>query len=199
VQEKDIAAGLWDGADVRVLRVNWADLTMGAEKIKRGTFGEISVGRGTFSNEVRGITQNLQQTLGEVVSPSCKADLFDTRCGVPMTEGAWKFSGVTVNPQSNQQFAPTASKPDDFFTGGKVVWTTGANAGLAMEIKSHLGNQITLQEPMPYAIVLGDACVLYAGCMKRAADDCAGKFNNIVRFRGFPSVPGQDQMFKGPN
>lgn len=199
VEEADIAAGLWDQCDVRVLRVNWRDLSMGAEKIKRGTFGEISIGRGTFTNEVRGVTQKLQQVLGEVVSPSCKADLFDAKCGVPMTEGVWKFSNVTVNPlgSDGRYFASTAVQPDDFFTSGKVTWTTGANAGLSMEIKKYIGNGVELQEPMPYPMVLGDQCTLYAGCQKRDSD-CSGKFDNIIRFRGFPSVPGQDQVLRGP-
>lgn len=198
VNEADIAAGLWDQCDVRTLRVNWRDLSMSAEKVKRGTFGEISVGRGTFTNEVRGITQKLQQVLGEVVSPSCKADLFDTRCGVPMTEGVWKFSGATVTTWlSAQQFSTSISKVDSFFAGGKVMWTTGANIGISKEIKSYVGNTFTLQEPMPYPIAAGDTVTLYAGCLKRDTD-CSGKFSNIVRFRGFAQVPGQDQMFRGP-
>jgi uncharacterized phage protein (TIGR02218 family) len=197
VQEKDIAAGVWDGCAWKSFRVNWRDLSMGADPIKTGTFGELTVGRNTFNAEVRGITQVLQQTIGDVAKPACNANLFDTRCGVSMTEGVWMFSGVTVNPQNNRQFAATVTQPDDFFAGGKVVWTSGANAGLAMEIQSHLGNQITLQEPMPYPIVTGDACVLYAGCLKRDTD-CRDKFDNIVRFRGFPTVPGQDQMLRGP-
>lgn len=201
VDEFSIQAGLWDLCDSRVMRVNWADLSMGAEKVKRGTFGEISLGRSEFTSEVRGITQKLQTTLGELVSPSCKADLFDTRCGVVATEGTWKFSGTAVStivtPQ--RQFTATAlTQAAGFFDGGKVTWTTGANAGLSKEIKTHTaGGNITLQEPMPYAIAVGDQGTFFAGCRKRAAEDCTTKFNNIVRFRGFPSIPGEDQMYKG--
>lgn len=201
VLESDIAAGLWDGCDVRVMRVNWADLSQGVEHIKRGWFGEISLGRGTFRNEIRGITQKLTQTLGEVVSPSCKADLFDARCGVAAIEGTWKFSDIAIIAVTtpHQFTAEDLTQDAGFFDGGKVVWTTGANTGLAMEIKAHLdGGAIRLQQAMPYAMAEGDTGIFYAGCMKRAAEDCAGKFNNIVRFRGFPTVPGSDQMLKGP-
>lgn len=201
ITEADIDAGLWDMCDVRVLRVNWMDLTMGAEKIKRGNFGEISIGRGTFSNEVRGITQKLQQTLGEVVSPSCKNDLGDARCGVVMTEGVRKFSGVAVSAIVTAQRAFTASgltQAAGFFDGGKVTWTTGLNAGLSKEIKTHTaGGNIELQEAISYAITAGDQFTIFAGCLKRFTEDCLGKFNNAPRFRGFPSIPGQDQMFKG--
>jgi uncharacterized phage protein (TIGR02218 family) len=200
VQEADIAAGLWDGCQWRSFRANWRDLSMGIDKIKRGTFGEISVGRGTFTNEVRGLTQALQQTLGEVVSPSCKADLFDVKCGVPMTEGVWKFSGVAVTATTidlQRSFSAALSQEDGFFDGGKVTWLTGLNAGLSKEIKAQVGGAIELQEPMPHAIEVDDTAVFYAGCLKRDTD-CQDKFSNIVRFRGFRSVPGQDQMFRGP-
>lgn len=275
INEADIDAGLWDLCDVRVMRVNWADLGMGAEKLKRGNFGEISIGRGTFTNEVRGITQRLAMTFGNVVSPSCNADLFDARCGVVDTAGLWKFSttvtaiggrgqftasaltqagGTTVNVTgeavtfkngsttylkhqdvSGVVISPAMTSGLDytrvdqagaililsgspvvlpgvpvagnvsysyatggFFEAGKVLWTSGLNAGLAKEVKTFTaGGNVTLQEPMPYAIAPGDAFTIWTGCLKRAAEDCAAKFNNIVRFRGFNKLPGQDQMFKG--
>ncbi len=200
IAEADIAAGLWDLCDVRVLRVNWTDLTMGAEKIKRGSFGEISIGRDSFSNEVRGITQKLQQTIGEVVSASCKADLFDSRCKVVATEGTWKFSGIAVSGvTSDRQFGASGlTQAAGFFDAGKVTWSTGANAGLSMEIRAHAaGGNIELQEPMPYTIAAADTFTVFAGCLKRATEDCTGKFNNIINFRGFDKVPGQDQMFRG--
>ena len=200
VTEADINAGLWDLCDVRVMRVNYNDLTMGAEKLKRFTFGELSIGRGSFNAEFRGITQKLQQTLGDVVSPSCNADLFDTRCGVTATEGTWKFSNKAVTTATSQrQFTiSTLSQAADFFTAGKVTFTTGLNAGLSMEIKTHsTGGVFVLQEAMPYAIALGDQMTVFAGCRKRFDEDCNTKFNNAVRFRAFPKLPGLDQTLKG--
>ncbi len=200
VNEADIAAGLWDLCDVRVLRVNYMDLTMGAEKLKRYTFGEISVGRGSFTAEFRGITQKLQQTLGDVVSPTCNANLFDARCGVLETEGTYKFSAQVVTTATSQrQFTISGLTQDaDFFTAGKVTFTSGANAGLSMEIKQHsAGGVIVLQEPMPYPVAEDDELTVWAGCRKRFTEDCLGKFDNAPRFRGFNKIPGQDQMYKG--
>lgn len=200
VTEADIACGLWDLCEVRVLRVNWMRPQDGAEKLKRGWFGEISIGRGTFTNEVRGITQKLQQTIGEVVSASCKADLFDARCTVQATEGVWKFSGVVVSAVTSARIFSSAalSQAAGFFDAGKVTWTSGANAGLSMEIRAHTaGGAIELQEPMPFQIAADDQFTIFAGCQKREVEDCTAKFNNVINFRGFPKVPGQDQMFKG--
>ncbi|WP_395408547.1 DUF2163 domain-containing protein [Pseudoduganella sp. UC29_106] len=200
VNEADIAAGLWDLCEVHPLRVNYMDLSMGAEILNRYTFGEISLGRSSFTAEFRGITQKLQQTLADVVSPTCNANLFDARCGVLETEGVYKFSTQAITTATSQrQFTVSALTQDaDFFTAGKVTFSSGANAGLSMEIKQHsAGGVIVLQEPMPYPVAEDDELTVWAGCRKRATEDCLGKFDNIIRFRGFNKIPGQDQMYKG--
>lgn len=200
IAEADIAAGLWDLCDVRVMRVNWMNPAAGAEKLKRGWFGEISIGRDSFNNEIRGITQKLQQTIGEVVSASCKADLFDSRCTIVDTEGVWKFSSIAVTGvTSARQFAAGGlGQEAGFFDAGKITWTTGANAGLSMEVRAHtVGGSIELQEPMPFPVEAGNQFTIWAGCLKRHDLDCTQKFGNIINFRGAPFVPGQDQMFKG--
>jgi uncharacterized phage protein (TIGR02218 family) len=131
---------LWDYADVRVYRVNWADLTQGDEKLLRGWIGNVSVARPQVTSEIRSLAQKLQNRIGEYVTESCKADLFDARCQVVATEGTWKFSGVAVSTivAAQRQFTASAlTQAAAFFTAGKVVWQTGANAGLQMEIKTH--------------------------------------------------------------
>lgn len=202
VSEADIAAGLWDYAEVRVYRVNWADLTMGDEKLIRGWLGEVSQGKGEFRNEIRSLTQKLQSRIGEIVTPNCKADLFDARCKVVATEGTWKFSGIAVSTivAAQRQFTAAAlTQAVDFFTAGKVVWSTGLNTGLSKEIKTHAASgNILLQEPMPYVVSIGDTFVIYAGCTKRYTEDCLTKFNNALNFRGFPFLPGDDALLKGP-
>jgi len=200
VNEADIIAGLWDLCEFEVRRVNYSDLTQGCEFVRSGNVGEISIGRGTFQSELRGKMQKLQQTLGDVVTPACNADLFDARCGVVATEGTWKFSNKAVTTATSQRLftISTLAQAADFFTAGKVTFTTGLNVGLSMEIKQHsTGGVIELQESMPYAISVGDEMTVFAGCRKRASEDCNTKFSNIIRFRGFPSLPGLDQVFKG--
>lgn len=200
ITEKDIACGLWDLCEVHVFRVNWMKPDDGAERLKRGWFGEISVGRDHFNNEVRGITQKLQQKIGEVVSASCKADLFDSRCKVVAEEGKWKFSDVPVSSVVSTQVltASALEQAAGFFDAGKLTWTTGANVGLSMEIRAHReGGVIVLQEAMPFPIAAEDQFTIYAGCLKRHDVDCTTKFDNIINFRGFPFIPGQDQMFRG--
>lgn len=85
ITETDIRAGLWDGAEVRIFVVNWADLTQGTLPLRRGRLGEVvSADNGGFRAELRGMAQALQQQVGELYSPECRADLGDARCKLPI-------------------------------------------------------------------------------------------------------------------
>jgi hypothetical protein len=80
-----LRAGIWDGAEVRIFLVNWADLSQGTLRLRRGRLGEV-VARddGTFRAELRGLAQALNVTVGELYTPECRADLGDARCKVPI-------------------------------------------------------------------------------------------------------------------
>jgi hypothetical protein len=85
IQEDEIAAGLFDYAQVHLFAVNWADLTMGPLKMRRGWFGEaIKSPSGLFKVELRGMTQVLQQSIGELYGPECRTDVGSNRCKVPI-------------------------------------------------------------------------------------------------------------------
>lgn len=82
------------------------------------------------------------------------------------------------------------------FDAGQLVWTSGANAGRGVEIKTYAPGFFVLAAPMPYPIAVGDAYAATPGCGKRAIEDCAGRYANIIRFRGEPYRPGMDALIK---
>ncbi|MGE3150824.1 MAG: DUF2163 domain-containing protein, partial [Pseudorhodoplanes sp.] len=96
-----------------------------------------------------------------------------------------------------------ASGLDDFddgwFTGGKLTFSSGANAGAAMEVKRHhrAGDVVvvTLWQAMAEPIAEGDGFVVTAGCDKRFAT-CRDRFDNVLNFRGFPHIPGNDFILR---
>ena len=81
----DIEAGLWDGAGVRILRVNWQNP---ADYIQTfvGELGEIQHGAMSFEAEVLGLTHRLNRRIGRVFARSCDANLGDERCGVDLND-----------------------------------------------------------------------------------------------------------------
>ncbi|MBV0891523.1 DUF2163 domain-containing protein [Paracoccus sp. Z118] len=85
ITEQDMRAGLFDFAEVRIFLVNWKAPSMGALRLRRGHLGEVTLaGNGMFRGELRGMTQRLQQEIGELYSAECRADLGDARCRVPV-------------------------------------------------------------------------------------------------------------------
>jgi uncharacterized phage protein (TIGR02218 family) len=203
ITEGELVAGRWDHAAIEVFQVNWQALDDGRLNQRKGRLGEVNIAGSVFKAEMRGMMQALQQPLGEVYSASCKADLYDARCTVPETEGVYKFSAQTVGAilSAQRRWTDAAlTQPAGFFTAGKVLWTAGDNAGLSKEVKTHAtGGDITLEEAMPYAVAVGDEYTIWAGCLKRFTEDCGTKFDNQINFRGFPHIPGNDMMLKGPD
>jgi len=56
---------------------------------------------------------------------------------------------------------------------------------------------IELWEPVRAEVGPGDRVRIVAGCDKRL-ETCRAKFGNVVNFRGFPFVPGEDWLVAIP-
>ena len=81
-----------------------------------------------------------------------------------------------------------------WFDYGLITMTSGASAGLSMEVKAYSPGTITLQLELAHGAGAGDTYSMRVGCGKRFAEDCVGKFANGVNFRGEPHVPGMDRL-----
>lgn len=66
ITESDLLAGLYDYAEIEIFMVNYEDLSQGKLVVKRGRLGEVTLNAQMFHAEVRGLTQHLSQTIGEV-------------------------------------------------------------------------------------------------------------------------------------
>jgi uncharacterized phage protein (TIGR02218 family) len=192
----DLLAGLWDFAEIEIFEVNYKELTQGALKLRKGWLGEVSAQKSSFIAELRGLMQKLQQGLGRVISPSCDAILGDARCKKDLT--AFTFSKTVDAVVSQREFNSALVQANGYFDYGLVIWTSGLNTGLSMEVKTYMVGSVILQLPMPYAINVTDTFDIVAGCAKRHDEDCIAKFNNVINFRGYPHVPGTDELVKGP-
>lgn len=194
ITKEDVIAGRYDYAEVEVFQVNYQEPEAGRIMVRRGWLGEITLKNGQFVAEVRGLTQKLSQQLGSLYSPACRAKLGDAQCKVAMA--AYTKSGMVGGVTSNAVFRDAArSEENGYFANGKITFTSGANAGLAMEIKEFTEGEFVLVLPMPYAIAPGDAYSAVAGCDKNFAT-CVARFGNAANFRGEPHVPGIDRMLE---
>lgn len=192
ITEADLLAGIYDYADVEIFLVNYEDLSQGKLVQRRGKLGEVTLNKQFFRTEIRGLTQHLSQTIGDVYSPSCRAILGDSRCKVNLTSFT---ASATVTEVTNRQiFKATALTQDaGWFVGGEVVWTGGNNDETRMEVKEFSDTLVVLALPMGKTIQVGDTFNIIAGCDK-SKETCITKFSNIINFRGEPDVPGMDAM-----
>jgi uncharacterized phage protein (TIGR02218 family) len=196
ITEDDLSAGLYDDAAVVIMRVNWQD-TSQRVILRSGFLGQVTRGEAAFSAELRGLAARLDQNAGRVFQRSCAWELGDARCQIDLGAPEHHGNGTVESVIGNFDF--TASGIDAFASGvfsrGKIVWTTGDNAGLAIEVKSHSqgspNSRLSLFLPMPRPITVGDTFAITAGCDKQFAT-CRDRFANVANFGGFPHMPGND-------
>lgn len=190
--EADIAGGLYDGAAVETWLVDWTNPETRL-LLDLATIGEVRREGDAFVAELRGLTHRLDAERGRTYRATCSADLGDARCRVDLD--AWLTEGrVTAIPEPATLSAVLAGAfADGLFTGGRLTWTGGANAGHAADVRLQLGSLIELWTTPPRPVAPGDAFTLTAGCDKRLAT-CRDRFANTANFQGFPHMPGNDAV-----
>lgn len=268
ISDIDVRKGLLDYATVRVFAINWEDPSQGAVKLHSGNLGEVvTTSKGFFKTELRGLTQRLQQTTGELFSPECRADLGDFRCKIAIdppevarnsayevgeyvkypngtgspyydkyanriykcttagtsssspvsytrTLGATQVDGsasflaqeawnrdATVSGVTNSQYfqinVTDSRAVDDWFNHGVILFETGNNSGLRMEVQDWVasGGHIETFMEFPFDVQVGDRLTIYPGCDKRF-QTCKAKFNNVINMRAEPYLPGIDAVLR---
>jgi uncharacterized phage protein (TIGR02218 family) len=201
LNEDDLAAGRYDAARVELWLVDWSESELRA-LLAKGTLGEVRRDGAAFTAELRSLSEQLAQDSGRLYTTACAADLGDGRCAVDLTNAVFRGSGVVVALSATSAFSASGldAYDDGWFAAGKLTFTSGGNAGLSVEIKSHGKAAVVtldLWQAMPEPIQAGDTFTVAAGCDKRFAT-CHDRFNNVVNFRGFPHIPGNDFVVRYP-
>ena len=106
-------------------------------------------------------------------------------------DGTYTFNSANADEEVFINYTYTIG----YFAYGKVTWTSGANAGFAMDVKSFSPGVVMLAMAMPHAIAVGDTYSIVAGC-DRLFGTCRDRWHNIIRFRGEPYIPGQDVVLR---
>lgn len=202
LNEDDLAAGLYDGAVVELFWVNWQDVSQRV-LITEGTVGEVKRMQTAFNAELRSKANRMQQRTGRAYQRYCDADLGDARCQVDLESATFKGTGeVTSVPGARViEASGLGSYATDWFTLGKLTFTSGDNDGLTFEVKIHTKDGSTAVIEFwtrpTFVIGVGDDFEIRAGCRKDLAS-CKAKFNNVVNFQGFPFIPGNDILMSYP-
>jgi len=196
VSAADILAGRYDGATVWIFEVNYESIGDSFVTLSYGYIGEVEVHDDYARCEFRSLSQKLTENIGRIYTYQCDAAFGDSRCGLDLDSLGYKESG-TVASVTNRSLFGTSSAGGSEYARGRVVWTSGLNNGLAMQIKTFSGSSMQLILPMPFNVQASDGYTAYYGCAKTRSACIA--YNNIVNYRGFPDMPGIMEATQTPD
>lgn len=190
-----LLGGRYNRARARLFQINWKHPADGAIKIMAGNVSQARPEGGEFVFEIRSDFDRFNQVVGRLITNNCDADFADgVRChATPITT-----TGTVIAVSSALVFAVSFTGgpyADDFFNFGTVIGLTGANAGTTVEIQDWSdAGAIELFVPLGVVPEIGDTFTVKDGCLKSRTACMA--HDNIEEFRGFPEVPGSDQVLR---
>lgn len=190
ITPEDVDAGLWDGARVEILRTDWSEPDL-FWRAFTGEIAQVRRGPSGFTADLAGPGARLDRVIGRVFARACDAELGDGRCGVDLSDAAWRGAG-TVSEAEGGALAVTGLEgfTPGWFARGRIVWS-GGEARVAV----HEPGRVELDGAARRAPQPGESFEIIAGCDGRA-DTCREKFGNFINFRGCPHMPGNDVLLR---
>ena len=199
ITETDISDGLYDGAVVETLIVNWNEPAQ-FSAIGRATIARITRSDGRFVAELEGPGRALDFVRGRYIHRHCSAELGDERCGVNLGLSQFSGAGEVVSLSGIDTLVVTGIEgfAQGWFANGVLTWTTGVRAGRTERVVDFrhdaAGTILIVWQAASVLPTPGDQFTIVAGCDKRFAT-CKSKFGNSLNFRGFPHLPGNDSAY----
>lgn len=200
LEEGDIRAGRYDGAEILAYIVNWRDVSQRVLQF-RGSIGEIRRSGGQFEAELRGLAEALNQVQGRAYHRKCSAVLGDKGCKFDLGETGYVVDVAVFAGRVSFDVDGLEAFEERWFEKGVFTVLSGDAVGLSGIIRSdryvRSKRVISLWADLPVEVGDGDSVRLQAGCDKHA-ETCRLKFHNFLNFRGFPNIPGDDWAMSYP-
>ena len=203
ITEADILLGGYDGAVVETWRVDWR-MPDKRLLLRRASIGEITREDGVFRAELRSGQQALNRITGRLYQALCDVELGEPRCGVDLMDPAFRaeLDVLASEDRYRLRVGGLEGYTEGWFALGLALWTSGQRQGLRDRLVSQArvgtSDVLGFEAPVGDWIQPGDTLTVTAGCDRRLAT-CRQKFDNVVNFRGFPHVPGNDFVLRYPH
>lgn len=193
ISAADLAAGRFDGAEVRIGAVDWETLENAI--LYHGTIGSVAAETGGFVAQLGSAKSALARDPIPRTSPTCRARF----CGPGCTLSAPRFTHEArlsaLMPEENRlRFDRPSPGP---MRGGQIRWIDGPHAGLSMTILAADAQGLLPDQPLDPEIPAGTRAFLREGCDRTIAS-CAERFGNAANFQGEPFLPGNDLLARYP-
>jgi uncharacterized phage protein (TIGR02218 family) len=179
-------------------------LEAGEVRIHRGFLGEPTVAPPVATLQFTGLSQKLNQPIGDLYCPTCRVRRFgDSQCKAPLTP--YTHVGTVIGVMDSQRFTTSVVVADNLLYKGWISFQTGDNVGLEEEISTNTGGSIVLFAPMFGTVNVGDEITIVEGC-DRSPARCQQIVNidnpsgfNMENFRGEDKLPGRTKVFNYPS
>lgn len=171
ISKEEILSGLYDNAFLDIFIVNYQDVSQ-------------------VIAEVRGLSEKLTNKIGNLYSPTCRAQFGGKECKVKNTH---ELKCKIISVINKSQIEIDKNIDNSLYNYG-VINISDAKQNQFIPIKSCNYNTINLMFALP-KLKLPATCIIYSGCDKTFST-CCNVYNNGLNFRGEPHVPGIDEIHK---
>lgn len=184
-----IASGVFDNARAYLFATNFLAPVEDYEPIVSSIVGKTTLEDDAWKAEEMALVDALNQSVGLSYQAACARSFGDAGCTVALA--AISEVGAITHVTSQSSFRDSSrTEAADYFGGGTIRFTSGANAGLKpLEIRSYaLDGSIVTYEPAYYPVAVGDTFVIVPGCRKTLAA-CKAHQGHVLNYFGFPEAP----------
>ena len=186
--EKALAKGVFDGAQVEILVINYEDVSQGHIAVFSGMMDEITLQNGIFKATLQGGIDTLKNKVGNLFSPQCRAQFCDKACALKAARYTFKGTISKVTDEFKIFTDDNLTADSGYYTRGTIKFLTGKNSNFSAVVQHHTPQCICLATGTPYSMSVNDKYSVLAGCDKNFRT-CVQKFGNAKNFRGEPHAP----------
>jgi len=189
IREKDLRAGLYDGAAIAIGAVDW--VTREHHTLYSGALGEIEDNGRSFSAQLRSAKHVLDQDIVPRTSPTCRALFCGKGCGLSRTRflSHHKVSAIDFD----RNWVELSGELPEGVSDGELRFLSGPQTGLSFGVLESDGPRLTLDQPIAYGLETNTRVELLEGC-DHTLTTCGERFQNAANFRGEPFLPGNDLL-----
>jgi uncharacterized phage protein (TIGR02218 family) len=195
ISSADLAAGLFDRAQVRLGVVDWE--TGERAILYHGEIGAIGEEATGFSAELLSAKAQLEIDPVPRTSPTCRARFCGPGCTLSAARFTHELRIAAVDLVANA-VSFVAGPSAESFRDGALHWIDGPQAGRTNAVVDVTDGMLVLAQSLDPTLAPGTLARLTEGCDHTIAT-CRGRFANAINFQGEPFLPGNDLLTHYPS
>ena len=200
ITDDDLRAGKFRQAKITERLVDWRFPWQGQFLVNVYYVEEATFNKNRWLARLAGMTVRLRPKVGRKATRSCSWKFGDPdTCGLNIADFTTVGREVTSVVTDRKKFGSNVVGANTLYSNGLLIWTSGDNVGVRCPVKSHTnpGGIIDLQVQTPFSTQSGDLFDLQQSCAKTMR--ACTTFNNVLRYGGFPDIPGNDRLIQIPS